>query len=146
MYAAKFLTTPLKFLNHTKNFQPPPSRKFLNSPSKISQPILKISQPPPPKNFSTRPKISQPPPKNFSPPPKISQPPPRKFLNPPQKISQPPTQKFLNPPENISTPKSMLTIYTPPPIPFIFSLFLPTSFPSLFKKKSENFCGLNPPP
>ena len=43
----------------------------------------------------------------------------------------------------------MLTIPPPPPPPlslFIFFLFLSISFPSLFKKKSENFGGGFEPP
>ena len=155
----KISQTPRKFRN--------PPRKFCNPP-----PPPKISQPPPHENFSTPPpKISQPPPRKFLNPPKISQP-PRKFLNPPENFSTPPrnfpnpprkflnpSRKFLNPPENISTPlenqpqkfvKEKCCIPTSPIPTSLFFLFLSISFPSLFKKKSENFGGglnpLNPPP
>ena len=68
-----------------------------------------FNPPPPPKNFQLPPPRK----KNFSIP--HSPPPPRKFLN----------------------PQNMLTGNSPPPqIPFIF---LSTSFPSLFRKRSENF-------
>ena len=120
----EIILTPLKFLNLYPPQTPPP-RKFLNPPSKISQPPPKISQPPP-ENFSTPPR------KFLNPPPKISQP-PRKFLNPPpRKFLNPPPENFSTLPENFSTP----------PLTSLFFLFLSISFPSLFKKKSENFVGV----
>ena len=112
----------------------------------MSNPPEKISTPRPPPEISHSKKISHPP-KNFSSPPsKVSRHPSSKIsLPPPPKISQPPPKKNLStpPPENFSiTLEKILN-----PQKYVFSFYLFTSFPSLFKKKSENFGGvggLNP--
>ena len=122
----KFPTSPEKYHLYRKNLTPPEiiltPLKFLNSHPENFSTL-------PPKNFTTHP-----PPQNFSTPP-------RKFLNPPW--------KYVNPTRKNIDPKNMLRGTPPPNIPLF--LFLSISFPSLFRKKSENFFfgggggwGLNP--
>ena len=96
-----------------------------------SQPLLKKSQPTPtPEKTST-------PPENFETLQKKSQPPsPQKnMLRGTPAPPPPPTKKNLNPKKISKDPSPDITFF----ISFV------TSFPSIFKMKSENFLGFKPP-